>query len=348
MKKMLFLAPYPCDKTLQEGYDQRVKNIDLLFHEIKRVYLYIYIKGNQSEVVNINDNCEYIKLHLLFDYFKIKKLIKTFDIVYIHSIYQLRFALPFLSKNQQITLDFHGVIPEELAYNSRFFSSKLYSFLEWIASRNFTNIVFVTKSMLNYFDKKYSKSLVKKIYYPIITKNVLNKKDIITIDGIEKNDIIFIYSGNAQSWQRLDKVVDFIKNTKKDNYTYIFLTRDVEQIKKQIQVCNIESSKIYIKTVLPSELASYYEISNYGFLIRDDHVLNRVANPTKMLEYLYFGITPIVDLVDIGDYTNYDFVKYIDYDYQFKKTKSKKNILLSEEYMRFHGEDLYNIILRDN
>ena len=48
---------------------------------------------------------------------------------------------------------------------------------------------------------------------------------------------------------------------------------------------------------LDSELAKY----KYGFLLREDHIVNHVATPTKMNSYLSVGVIPIFSDV-IFDY----------------------------------------------
>jgi hypothetical protein len=51
-------------------------------------------------------------------------------------------------------------------------------------------------------------------------------------------------------------------------------------------------------------------MANFGFIQREDHLLNRIANPTKLVEYLYFGMRPIVWSADIGDFVQmgYEYV----------------------------------------
>ncbi|MGE0906881.1 hypothetical protein AB4M30_16785 [Escherichia coli] len=48
-----------------------------------------------------------------------------------------------------------------------------------------------------------------------------------------------------------------------------------------------------------------------GFVLRDDIVVNRVACPTKLIEYLECGVVPVVKSPDIGDFNSlgYSFIK---------------------------------------
>ena len=46
-----------------------------------------------------------------------------------------------------------------------------------------------------------------------------------------------------------------------------------------------------------------YQESHYGFILREDIVVNHVACPTKLIEYLAMGVIPIVDCEKIGDFS---------------------------------------------
>ena len=50
-----------------------------------------------------------------------------------------------------------------------------------------------------------------------------------------------------------------------------------------------------------------------GFVLRDDVLVNRVACPTKLLEYIQYGVLPIVLSDAIGDFKELGY-KYIGLD----------------------------------
>jgi hypothetical protein len=240
-------------------------------------------------------------------------------------------------KNQKTILDFHGIIPEELSYNKKYLTSVYYNYIEKKSAKKIDFIIFVTESMANYFKKKYPSSKVLSKVFPIITKNVLvEKKANINILGLYVNNpVIFIYSGNNQKWQNIPEMLDFIKRNDKENYIYIFLSGEREYF---INIINSEFKKIknrfIVDSVLPEELYKYYSIAHYGFLIRDDHILNRVSCPTKMMEYLFYGITPIVKLKEIGDFFDYESIGIFDSEVYFYPRKSEKNKQLAMHVLK--------------
>jgi hypothetical protein len=46
----------------------------------------------------------------------------------------------------------------------------------------------------------------------------------------------------------------------------------------------------------------HYLAHEYGFVLRDESLVNRVACPTKLVEYLYWGVLPVVITPRIGDF----------------------------------------------
>lgn len=347
MKKIVFLAPYPTDENIQDGYFQRVKNIDNVFLSEERVYLYISYKKRIKEYHLENENLSVYALNFFTSIKKIRNLINSCQYVYCHSIYRFFPAYLFFNKKQIVILDFHGIVPEELDYSGKKIASKFFAFIEKKAIKRVNKIVVVTHAMQNYIGKKYNPSNIQFIFYPIITKNVINNQNN-ALEKKDNNEITFVYSGNCQPWQRVKDVIYFMNNHNFENYTYYILTLDIEKINILLQEELVKDfkGKIIIKTVLPSELGQYYSIADYGFLIRDAHPLNYVANPTKAMEYLFYGLKLIVDTVDIGDYKGFEYIKYDDNNIICKKGKSEKNKELALNILNQNNDNLYEMVLR--
>jgi glycosyltransferase involved in cell wall biosynthesis len=326
MGKILFLSIYPDETNIQDGMLQRIKNIDKEFEGTSRCYLSVKINPFKKRFHTNIDDLEIIQYNIILDYFKIRLLLAKYNDIYIHSIYNFSRTKIFLKKWMNITLDLHGCVPEELSYYNRYLTSKYYQYMEEKTFKFVSKYIFVTDTMEKYYLKKYKEMEKKcKIVYPIISRNVIEAK-IKKIDlGFNKKDVVFVYSGNFQKWQRILDVVNFIKRNDRPNYKYLFLTKNIEYIGQLLDKCKIDKSKCCTMCCSPDELASFYSQCNYGFIIRDNHILNRVANPTKLLEYLYFGITAIVDLYEIGDYRNYDHIYYKNEVGELLPLKSRNN-----------------------
>jgi hypothetical protein len=346
-KKILFIAPYPSDDTIKDGYIQRIMSIDNLVNNIQREYMYIrfnpFGKTDKRVVAGVN-----IYRVNRFNVAKIKKLINKYKYIYLHSIYMYKGVSKYIKKHQTTILDFHGIIPEELTYSKKYLLSAYYSYVEKKAAKNINYIIFVTEAMANYFRKKYPNSKAILQVFPIIAKNSLveRKTNANTIEVKIKEPVVFIYSGNSQKWQNIPEMLSFIKKNDKENYIYIFLSGKKDYFES---IINSEFVKIknrfIVDSVLPEELHKYYSMAHYGFLIRDNHILNKVACPTKMMEYLFYGIIPIVKLKEIGDFFDYDLVDILDNEIDFEPRKSKKNMQLANNILeKYINSDPFNNI----
>ncbi|WP_419210287.1 hypothetical protein ABRP32_19755 [Providencia manganoxydans] len=74
-----------------------------------------------------------------------------------------------------------------------------------------------------------------------------------------------------------------------------------------------DNSNLLIESVSPNELYQYYLAANYGLMFRDDNILNIVSSPTKMSEYLYYGMKPVLTSTNVGDFVSFG-IEYINFD----------------------------------
>ena len=78
-------------------------------------------------------------------------------------------------------------------------------------------------------------------------------------------------------------------------------------MKEKFSDKNISLENVDIRGVKAEELANYYKKAHYGFVLRDDIPVNNVACPTKLVEYMNYGIIPIVLSDEIGDFKDIGF-----------------------------------------
>ena len=50
------------------------------------------------------------------------------------------------------------------------------------------------------------------------------------------------------------------------------------------------------------KLVELYFTADFGLLLRENSIVNRVACPTKLVEYLRFGVIPVLDSPFVGDF----------------------------------------------
>lgn len=350
MEKILFIGEYPNLGNAKDGAIQRIKNVDDIFNNSKRLYLNISFRKNFTpEIFEVNNQVCLKKLNYFIHSNKIKNICNEYKYIYIHSIYNYLKIKRFLNRNQIVILDVHGVVPEELHYNNQFLKSLIFNRVEKQAFKRSNYQIFVTNEMKNHFIKKYDN--VNGIIYPILPSNLVRKElNISKIKkslGINSDEVIFIYSGNTHKWQNIDLMLESIDKLNNPKYKYIILSKDIEIIKQKLDKYNINKEQIILDSVQPEELSKYYEIANYGFVLRDEHILNNVACPTKLVEYMFYGIIPIVKSENIGDFKKYgyEYISFKDLNNELLNKKSEKNSsIIMDMYRDNDKSKMLNII----
>lgn len=360
-RKLLFLAPYPDTRYPKEGMFNRIISIDSHFKNEKRTYLYASLNRHFKKFQKIEGNLEIIELNIFIHFFKIVNILFSSENIYSHSIHMVKnVCLLIILFRRKIILDAHGAVPEEIEFLEK--KSFLYYLLllteKIIFSKKNVLVVCVTNSMKNHFNHKYPKFNGKylvysifpeQLYFESIIKNRIDSQ----INTFKNDKLIVIYSGGTAGWQKVDLMFELIERNQTEKIEYIILTVEVEKFKQISKNYKIPEEHIIIKSVAQNELSGYYEIADYGFILRDDNVVNNVANPTKLVEYLFYGIIPIVLTPNIGDYNSYGFeyLSYEKFDSEIEKPnfRSKKNIEIAKKLMDANLKiDIKSLVLGSN
>lgn len=354
--KLLILAPYPTSENSKDGMISRVKAIDSLLENLPRTYLYVSLR-NFKESQNYKDGIVDIYSLNLFLHFKtILKLIYNHQHIYSHSIYMLSFLWMLISKkNNALTLDLHGVVPEEEKYfNKSKVRAWYYEFIESQIFKRLTNAICVTDAMRIHYQKKYKWFKGTFLIYNIVPENlkVITSNTTNSIKEENREKIQILYSGGAQAWQNVDLMIQFIKKNESPKIHYTILTGDKSIFKDKVIENNISLDSITITSRNPSDLWKDYIAADYALILRDENIVNKVACPTKLIEYLYYGLIPIVLSEEIGDYKKmgYDFIKINNFDKNTIKKPlegSCNNINIAKKLIEInHSVDLASFILK--
>lgn len=318
--KLLVLAPYPNQKNIKDGLVQRVKKIDEFMINEDRIYLQVSLKKFIIPVKEkYGPKVIFYQVNFLLAWWFILYQVLSCSKIYSHTIYNLlwiKFFFPFI--NKKIILDVHGEVPEEKRMAGDIKMAEYYDTFEKKCFKKISTAIFVTEAMEKHYRSKYPDFNFDSINFGIIPDNLkegeetLNEEktsEIIKKITLGENDILVIYSGGLHVWQNIDEMLDLISIKKNDeNVVYLFLVNDKDGMVKKLNEKKI-NKRIFVDSVLPTELKYYYTLADYGFVLREDNVVNRVANPTKLIEYLFYCITPIVKLKEIGDFEKYNYYK---------------------------------------
>lgn len=356
MKIVFILAPYPTEETLKDGMVQRIAILDDLMKDCKKVYVNIALKNPVYKRIIHADTVEELFFNPFYPVNILSEFLLKADVIYAHSIYLFRF-MPycfFWLKKRKVNfiLDAHGIVPEEVNMNGKPLMSRYFNWIESKVFRVLNHCISVSNEMIEHYKRKYPWSSVN--YHLLFTGKLMPEPNLADVDNlasthnIKPSDCVIVYCGNTQVWQNTQLMVETIKKISKKGIKFLILSGEAEKFAGMLTLTGVHLNNVIIKSVSHDELNMYYQLAHYGLILRDDIPINRVSNPTKMLEYLQFGLIPIVLSPYIGDYYSlgYEYIGLNEVEnIDFKPKKSVKNAQIAFEIAnRNSAFDVNNLI----
>ena len=306
------MAPWFEDPTLSksEGYIRRVMEIDRrVLDGFFRIYFYecpyhrvfrITADRLNSDVIYIRYNSRY-KNQLRF----IERIIAECDVCYSHSVLriipdagpQIKKRWPDIFKGRpEHILDVHGAAVEEGMIQDDP-KTPYIAEAERLYFNSVGNVVVLSGSMSRYFTEKYDCADITFIITPVISGDFASDdKAVLSKDGSPA----VVYSGGCQVWQNIPEIQHAVKSRLSYADYYLYVTQP--DVFMKFWGYGKVPANVLIKNGNHDEIQKTYQSAHYGFILRDDNTLNRVACPTKIMEYIQFGIIPIMKFADIGDF----------------------------------------------
>jgi len=225
-----------------------------------------------------------------------------YEILYVRSellFMRLFIARYFIRNKYKICFDFRGLDSAESKYkHSNPIKEVVLKNIERFIYRNSDYLLAVSNRLKSHLHLMYGARQVF-VQPCMVTKNVEKVFFPIT----ENDKIRFVYVGGVSGWQNINKMLlmfsEISKGTVQCYLTIITndLSSVISKIKKN-KIVNVEVKSIDDRNLLLEELTKH----DFGFLIRDDILMNNVSSPIKYVEYISHGVIPILTK-GIGDYS---------------------------------------------
>jgi hypothetical protein len=302
---IVFFAGYPYPERQSDGYFQRVQMIDRLLTGRWRIYIdsdelsprthWFDRPEPQVLVLRILRGAPrrwFLKALALVAVLRCRK-------IYIHSVFCMQGqGIRMLMYAPGITkvFDVHGAVPEEFRIQHDLQNAGLFEAHERLAVTKSNLVIVISEAMRNHLREKYREELRAPI---AILPMFLNIAPAHLPRPYHDGKPIVIYAGGLQKWQQVDKMIDAIGRTV-SICAHHFYCPDPDSVRTMLP--EAVRSQIIIDHKTHAELTEIYFKCHYGFILREDIVVNRVACPTKLVEYLAMGVVPIVDSANIGDF----------------------------------------------
>lgn len=306
--------------------------------EIARQYFF------HLDIIYINGK----RLRSLFQALKeIKKKASLFNskIIFSQNYYNsfIGFLLKRFLNNVYLHINLRGVpAEEELVYSDSFFLKRLLNFftlklMEKIIISGSDSISVVSSQHKKYLKDKFKIGKKPIIVYPCaynsnqfyIDKSLRKLfREKFRIAGSQK---VFIYSGSMSKYQLPFEIFQFYANMSKQdhnrNCVFIFLTFDKKKALNLAKIFTIHN--LIIESVYEKDLLGFYNASDLGIICRKFDIVNRIASPTKIAEYLSTG-NGIIMTEGIGDYS--------------EDLRDKKFAIVKKDLYSFINTDLKEIM----
>lgn len=312
--KIAIIAPCPIGLEIENGWFDRIKVIDDLVVDQPRIYFRVCPDNEKpigDSIINHNDLATeaFVNFnkqdHLDF----VAEQIGQVNLLYVHTLHYAEYALPYLESGKVI-VDIHGVTPEEETMMGQPDLAPKYEEIEQEVLKKALRCVMVTQSMVEHYKIKYPDIQSRNMILPIVQH--YGERKLREPHGVKAElPIGVIYAGGLQAWQQVPKMLDIAANTSAFA-KYTFLSAEWEKLKDEASEKhpNLDAKFGYANK---TELSSYYEAADFGFILREDCAVNRVACPTKLFDYMWHGVIPITDTPHLGDFEVYGYA-YISAD----------------------------------
>ena len=311
----------------------------------KQAYIYI----NYSNIVVLQSYLEVIQKALIENGYKCEftKSLETIDksslIVHPMAIDALKY---YLKGYKNFILWQQGATADEsyLRHHSKV-RYWLLNRIDTFAMKKAKFILFVSNYMKLHYEKLADCSFEEKSYtMPCFNEkfdeNIYKRKDF--------SKKTFTYAGSLDLWQCFDQTVDLYKEieAKVSNAMFKVLTFQVDEAKRILEEKGVKN--YIVKCVPKDDVKKELVEMTYGFILREDSMVNRVATPTKFSSYLAAGVIPIFSeclrdfasvssnmkyILKIGKHYSVDeVVAFVNLDVDMEELKSEYKSLFDSYY----------------
>lgn len=187
--------------------------------------------------------------------------------------------------------------------------SRLLSYLELRESQKADRLSTVSQNLKRYLSlKTHSRDIIvipscvneTRIFFDLTARNEIRKAL-----GLDQHTILLCYSGGSSAWQRMGDIVSLLKDIclTSPRYRSLFLTTSLPEVTNMIEQAKFPPGQAFIVSTPQNEVHRYLSAADVGLIMRHDTIVNNVASPVKVGEYLACGL-PVILTRGIGDYSD--------------------------------------------
>jgi hypothetical protein len=160
----------------------------------------------------------------------------------------------------------------------------------------------VSHQLVKYWQQEFNYHAKNHVVIPCTLTNSTNE-NLNLVEKQQKNTVKIVYAGGTSGWQSFEKVVDLLRDLlqRQSNVNVLFLIQEHEAVDGLISSFPDRCERMF---VAHEQVHSILQSCDYGILIRDKKVTNRVASPVKFAEYLSAGLSVLIS-EGVGDFSEF-------------------------------------------
>jgi glycosyltransferase involved in cell wall biosynthesis len=209
-------------------------------------------------------------------------------------------------------MDLHGAVPEEIrfAYPDTPWHRASVAYAEqiesWIAAQS-PFIVCQSPAMLAHLAEKHPRSNARMAAFQCgvdvgrFAFDPQGREDVRREMGLGEEDSLFVYCGSLAKWQLLDRALHLFHACQQHvgSSARMLILTPVKRsaVNELVRSCGLTDDFVTIRAVEHHEVPRFLSAGDAAFLLREDTLLNQVASPTKLGEYLACGLPVITSAV---------------------------------------------------
>jgi hypothetical protein len=184
-----------------------------------------------------------------------------------------------------------GAVPHEsFLRNKSKIRFMILNTLEFLAFSQTEKIVYVSDFMKEHYSRLYP--WVKNKDQVIYCNSDLE------YNGLLKEEDSFCYIGGTDKWQNVDSSVFIFDKVLKEKphskfYIATFDIENVEKILLRYEGVTLNKNIFITSLTNRNEIQNFLSTKEFGFLLRDDILVNNVSSPIKLAEYLSCDVNVI-------------------------------------------------------
>ena len=249
----------------------------------------LYDEGVKEELRLVLENVDCDMVH--YNTQRAKELNEKNNFVFCPDVYSVIKAKVGLSRCR-IVYWIQGELPQESRMKKQgLHRFVLYTLLEFLSYRISNSVIYVSDYMKEYYENKY---------YPKENHLVIPCSSDFRYEYQEKVKDSFCYVGGMSAWQKVDRMIEIFSKIVSTNEgaTLHIATRDaleLEDVLSRLGVSEKVQKSIFTYSFkTPIEVNEFLNDKEFGFLLRDESIVNAVSSPIKLAEYLSCGVKVIM------------------------------------------------------